>query len=48
MSESTDDLRDKAVENVDRRRGYTYEFSHDSENHLQEYDEEEVRLRAGQ
>jgi len=39
-------LRSQAVENVDARYGYTYEFSHSPEWHLAEYDEEEHRLTA--
>ena len=40
------DFRSQAVENVDGRHGYTYEFSPSPNNHLSEYDEEEARLRA--
>lgn len=38
-------IRSQAVENVDARHGYTYEFSSSPNAHLQEYDDEEQRLR---
>lgn len=41
----TDDVRSRAVETVDGRHGYTYEFSGSPAAHLQEYDDEEARLR---
>ena len=37
-------LRSQAVENVDARYGYTWEFSNQPNAHLAEYDEEEARL----
>lgn len=42
----TADVRDAAVQLVDSRHGYTYEFSANPEAHLAEYDEEEARLAA--
>lgn len=41
----TDVIRSWAVENVDGRHGYTYEFSGSPGAHLAEYDDEEDRLR---
>lgn len=35
------EIRSAAVATVDRRHGYTYEFSSSPEAHLQEYDDEE-------
>lgn len=40
------DLREEAVTNVDRRRGYTVEHASDPDWHRHEYDVEEERLRA--
>lgn len=39
-------IRDQAVANVDRRHGYTSEFSSSPEAHLAEYNAEEERLRS--
>lgn len=40
------DIRDLAVALVDWRHGYTCEFSHSYDAHIQEYDECEAALRA--
>lgn len=37
-------IRERAVENVDRRYGYTMEFAPSPHQHKLEYDEEERRL----
>lgn len=42
-----DDIRARAVEIVDARHGYTYEFSSSPEAHLREYADEYERLRVG-
>jgi len=39
-------FRDKAIERVDRRHGYTAEFAPHFGAHVQEYDDEEALLRA--
>jgi hypothetical protein len=38
-------LRERAVENVDRRHGYTMEFAPSPQQHKLEYDEEERKLK---
>jgi hypothetical protein len=38
-------LRERAVENVDQRHGYTMEFAPSPVQHKLEYDEEEQKLR---
>jgi hypothetical protein len=42
------DIRDQAIDSVDRRHGYTMEFSPCPREHAREYDDEERSLLAQQ
>lgn len=44
MKSLREQIRDKAVETVDRRHGYTMEFAPHPLTHKREYDEEEQKL----
>lgn len=44
MQSLREKLRDKAIENVDRRHGYTMEFAPHPPTHKLEYDAEEQKL----